>query len=346
MSEAVEELSAKADQKRHIPHVPATLSWKDKLGSLRVRLGIGRMKYTVEPGLYAVGNPDAESVVLVSANFKMSFDTLRSKLGGRDAWVLVLDTKGINVWCAAGKGTFGTDELVNRIDAVGLRELITHRALVIPQLAAPGVSAHEVKKRSGFRVVYGPVRADDLPPFLDAGMNATEQMRRVRFGMWHRTVLIPMELVIGAKHAIFFAMCFFLLAGLNRRGYSSSLATADGLRNAALLLGTYLAACVLGPVLLPWLPGRAFSVKGLWIGLAAAIFGYYAGLMGIAANGLDIIAWLLISSALASFIVMNFTGATTFTSLSGVRAEMRIAVRLQIIAAALGIGLWLVGRFV
>jgi len=346
MSEAVEELTATTDQEQHIPHIPVTLSWTDKLGSLRVRLGIGRMKYAVKPGLYAVGNPNDESVVLVSANFKMSFDALRTKLSGRDAWVLVLDTKGINVWCAAGKGTFGTDELVNRIDAVGLAKIVTHRTVVVPQLGAPGVSAHEVKKRSGFRIVYGPVRADDLRMFLDAGMKATEQMRRVRFGIWQRTELIPMELVMGAKYAILVAVCFFLLAGLNRRGYSTSLAMADGLRSAALLLGTYFAACILGPVLVPWLPGRAFSVKGLWIGLAAAIFGYYATLMGVAVKGLDVIAWLLILSALASFTVMNFTGATTFTSLSGVRAEMRIAVRLQIIAAAVGIALWLVGRFV
>ena len=75
------------------------------------------MDYRVEPGLYAVGSPTADSPVLVSANYKMSFDRLRSALPGVDAWILVLDTKGINVWCAAGKGTFGTDELVRRIEA-------------------------------------------------------------------------------------------------------------------------------------------------------------------------------------------------------------------------------------
>jgi len=34
---------------------------------------------------------------------------------GRNLWILILDTKGVNVWCAAGKGTFGTEELVFRI---------------------------------------------------------------------------------------------------------------------------------------------------------------------------------------------------------------------------------------
>ena len=78
---------------------------------MKVRWGIGRMNYRVDPGLYSLGNPDALSPVLVSANYKMSFDRLRESLPGRNAWILVLDTDGVNVWCAAGKGTFGTEEL-------------------------------------------------------------------------------------------------------------------------------------------------------------------------------------------------------------------------------------------
>jgi acetyl-CoA decarbonylase/synthase complex subunit gamma len=50
--------------------------------------------------------------------------------------------------------------------------------------------------------------------------------------------------------------------------------------------------------------------------------------------------------AVASFLGMNFTGASTYTSLSGVRREMRVAVPLQILGAVAGLGLWLAGRFV
>ena len=56
-----------------------------------------------------------ESPVLVSANYKLSFDCLRSELTGFNAWMLVLDTRGVNVWCSAGKGTFGTNEIVGRV---------------------------------------------------------------------------------------------------------------------------------------------------------------------------------------------------------------------------------------
>ena len=128
------------------------------------------MNYKVDPGLYALGCPDDKSPVLISANYKLSFDTLRSALKGRHLWILVLDTDGVNVWCAAGKGTFSTAELVRRIEFSRLEEVVSHRRLIVPQLAAPGVAAHEVKKLSGFKVTYGPIRAADLPAFIDCGI--------------------------------------------------------------------------------------------------------------------------------------------------------------------------------
>lgn len=340
-SQKIHNLSFVTHVDRQIPQVSRTLYWSDHPGRWKARWGIRQMKYVVKPGLYAIGNPDGDSPVFVSANYKMSFDYLRSQLDSRDGWILVLDTKGINVWCAAGKGTFGTDELVKRIEAVKLDKIVNHRTLIVPQLGATGVSAHKVQQQSDFRVLYGSVRAEDLPTFLDAGMKATDQMRRVKFSLWDRTVLIPMEIVMCGKYATFVAICFFLLSGLNRKGYSISLAVSDGLPSAILLLVSVIAAAILGPLLLPWLPGRAFSVKGIWIGLAATL-----GLWFYNFERFDIIAWLLIIPAVTSFIVMNFTGASTYTSLSGVRREMRIAVPLQLLCAVAGVGLWLAGRFV
>ena len=95
-----------------------------------MRWGIGRNHYQVTPGLYASGTPDADSPLLVSANYKLSFDCLRAALNGESAWLLVIDTKGINVWCAAGKGTFGTDEIVHRCQATRVSELVSHRQLI------------------------------------------------------------------------------------------------------------------------------------------------------------------------------------------------------------------------
>ena len=91
------------------------LTWRDRVAHWKARWGMGRMHMSVTPGLYRLGAPDRQAPVFVTANYKLSFDALRSNLAGLDAWILVLDTKGVNVWCAAGKGTFGTEELVRRV---------------------------------------------------------------------------------------------------------------------------------------------------------------------------------------------------------------------------------------
>ena len=142
---------------------------RDRLGTVKVRWGVGRMRYAVAPGLYAVGRPGANAPVLVTANYKLTFDVLRRAIAGLDAWILALDTKGVNVWCAAGKGTFGTAELAHRVEASRLDSVVRHRRLVVPQLGAPSVAAHEVTRRVGFDVVWGPVMAENLPSFLAAG---------------------------------------------------------------------------------------------------------------------------------------------------------------------------------
>jgi len=330
-----------------VPKVSTALRLADRLGTLKARLGIGRMRYAIPPGLYAVGNPSAESHVFVSANYKMSFDCLRSALDGRDGWILALDTKGINVWCAAGKGTFGTDEIVHRIEATRLAEAVSHRVLILPQLGAPGVAAHEVRERAGFRVVYGPVRARDLPSFLDAGMKATPAMRRVTFTFGERLVLTPIEVVNLPRSFLFALAAVFLLGGLSRQGYSFSDAVTHGGPAALLCVLAFLGGAVATPLLLPWLPGRAFSIKGAAVGLGVALA--YVALRGQSASvglGMDALPWLFALPAVSAFFAMNFTGASTYTSLSGVRREMRFAVPAQIAGAAVGLGLWLAGRFV
>jgi acetyl-CoA decarbonylase/synthase complex subunit gamma len=306
------------------------------------------MHYTVEPGLYALGRPDEKTPVLVTANYKMSFDRLREALPDNDAWILVLDTEGINVWCSAGKGTFGTEELVRRIDASKLAQVVSHRELILPQLAGPGVAAHQVKKLSGFRVIYGPIRAKDLPAFMDNGLKATPEMRRVTFTTWERVVLIPVELVSAFKWVFIISFVFFLLGGLGGQGGFWANALDYGLFSVLALLGALTAGAILTPLLLPWLPGRAFSLKGLSMGLimAAILTVFRAGDLGTWTGRLEILAWFFLVPALAAYLGMNFTGASTYTSLSGVKKELKWAVPLEIAAGGVGLCLWLGSRFI
>ena len=330
-----------------IPQVSSSLKWEDQKGAWKVRWGIGRMGYVIDPGLYALGNPDPSSSVLVTANYKLTFDRLRQALPDRSFWILVLDTKGVNVWCAAGKGTFGTQELVERIRVSGLEKVVDHRELILPQLGGPGVAAHLVKKLSGFKVIYGPILAKDLPAFMEAGKKATPEMRRKAFTAWERAVLIPIELVHVLKPLVFLLPALFLLGGFAGGGSFWQNAMTHGIFAVAALLLSLVMGAVLIPLLLPYLPGRAFAMKGLFLSiwgviLLLVVFG--GGEMNWAGI-LERLAWVLLVPALTAYLAMNFTGASTYTSLSGVKKEMRWALPLEIGGAALGLVLWLGSLF-
>ncbi len=329
-----------------IPQVSCELTGMDTLGAIRARFGIGRMRYRVNPDLYAIGNPDGDSPVFVSANYKMSFDRLRANLKDIDGWILVLDTHGINVWCAAGKGTFGTEELARRIEATGLASIISHRRLIVPQLGAVGVSAHGLFNACGFKVTFGPIRATDIKGFFSLGMKATPEMRRVEFPLRERLNLIPMEVLGWARLASMFAVIFVLLGGLSENGFSLSGMMAEGVRGATIFLVAYLLGSITAPIFLPWLPGRAFALKGFWVGLiAAGAIAIYHFANPSAIDGLSALAWALIVPSVTSFTAMNFTGSSTYTSISGVRKEMRLAVPLQIAGLFLGFVLWTAALF-
>ena len=297
-----------------------------------VRLGINRGGYRVNPGLYALGEPSNQSLVFVTANYKLSFNALRSSLKGLSAWILVLDTKGINVWCAAGKGTFGTVELLHQIESTNLKERVTHRSLILPQLGATGVAAHEVKKMSGFQVIYGPVKAKDIPAFINSNNHASESMREIQFGLWDRVVLTPIEFIHALFPMVIIAAALTLIAGLQ------NVKSIVALLFLAVLSGT-----VLTPMILPWIPGRPFSLKGAIVGvvvtcIALICLHFYKPIF--------VLSWLLLATAIASFLAMNFTGSSTYTSLSGVKKEMKIAVPVQIVAFSFGIILFIVNRFI
>jgi len=323
-----------------IKQISSQLNTSDIIGAWKARWGINRMNYKVDPGLYSLGKPDSSSPVLVTANCKMTFDILRKELHGLDVWILVLDTKGVNVWCAAGKGTFGTVELLKRILITQLHNVVSHRTLILPQLGATGVSAHEVTKYSGFKVIYGPVRAKDIKEFISSGMKATEEMRTVKFSIVDRIVLTPMELVGTFKPSLMiFGVLFLLnLIGLGPFGFVDFYG----------YLGAVIVGCVVTPVLLPWIPGRAFAWKGWLLGLIWAVM--VNVLNGwLQEPGFDLLralGYLLILPPVSGYLAMNFTGASTYTSFSGVLKEMKIAVPAFIISVSLGALLILINCFI
>ena len=324
--------------------VIAELAPADRRGASLCRLSNAfRMRYRVEPGLYALGNPGDGSPVLVTANYRLTFNCVREAVAGLDAWILVLDTKGINVWCAAGKGTFGTAELIDRINKTGLAGVVKHRNLILPQLGAPGVAAYEVTKATGFKVFYGPVRAKDIGAFLAAGSSATPAMRAVSFTLRERTVLTPMEFFPALNKYLWVALGWFTFMGILPDGIYFGMAFAHSWPIIAAGLLAVVTGAVVTPVLLPFIPFRSFAVKGALAGavMMAPLFffkeHYFLGSTTLAAGA------ILFFIAVSSYLALNFTGCTPFTNMSGVKKEMRFAVPAY--CAACGIALVLLAGY-
>jgi len=210
-------------------------------------------------GLMPIGTPGPKSPVLVTCNFYITVRRIIKNLAGTDAWLLVADSKGVNVWCAAGGDAFNTRSVVSAIKTSGIEGRVEHRRIILPPLGAPGIKAREVEKQTGWTVRWGPVRAGDIPRFLREGERRTEAMKRVTYRWQER-----LDTALGSLFPFFLlgAVGFFLFA--------------PG------LLWIYLAAGVFAFFLFfltcPWLPGKRGLTKVLfldgffailWVGWAA-----------------------------------------------------------------------------
>lgn len=320
-----------------VSRVSSDWSRDDYWGMIKSRVGAFRMNYTVAPGLYAVGDPTGHSDVFVTANYKLTFDIVRQSLRGMHAWVLVLDTKSINVWCAAGKGTFGTGELVAQITRARLSEVVGHRRVILPQLGAVGVDAAEVRKETGFRVSFGPVQARDIPAYVGAGYKKTKEMSTIRFSLFDRLVLTPMEINPVMKKYPWFAGAVLLLFGLAPTGILFKQAWQSGMPFLALGLAAVFAGAFVTPVLLPFVPSRSFAIKGWIVGMAATLLTMQA-VDGVPGQSAFLLAAIyLFFPALSSYIALQFTGSTTYTGMSGVNKELKIGIPLYIITTVVSL---------
>jgi CO dehydrogenase/acetyl-CoA synthase delta subunit len=321
-----------------VPRLSSNWSRSDRVGTVRVRCGIGRDDYRTQPGLYRIGDPTPESPVLVTANYKLTVDVVRRDLAGHDAWLLVVDTKGVNVWCAAGKRTFSSAEVARRVITSGLVDYVSHETLVLPQLAATGVAAHEVRKLCGYRVVFGPVRSADLPAYLSAGMKATSEMREVTFTFKERIELAPVEFLAAfSGRRLLIPLALVALSGFGPGIWS----LANVAARAPFAVGIYFTGILAGaigvPALLPYLPGRALGWKGAELGAFAAWV--VCGFMFRTAT-LTTIAAILGAGAVAAYLGVNFTGSTPYTSPSGVEKELRRGLPWMALAATASVVLW------
>ena len=153
-------------------------------------------------GLIKIGNPDRNSPVFLTCNFHLSVKRVKKALEGIDCFLLVANSKGINVWCAATGGLFTNHDILSVIKTSGIEELVDHRNVILPQLAASGVEAKVIQKKIAWKVVWGPVYAKDIPHFIKNNFKKTPEMRVVEFPWTQRIEMavswaFPISLILA-----------------------------------------------------------------------------------------------------------------------------------------------------
>lgn len=328
---------------KKIPVISNKLIAKDFIGTTMVRIGIKRYSYKIPTGLYAVGKVSEKSPVLVTSNYKLSFDSLRKELDDEGYWILVLDTSGINVWCAAGKGTFSTRELIYQIHKWELDKIVKSNKIILPQLGASSMEAYLLRKYTKFSIIYGPVRSKDVMNFIENHYQASEAMRRVSFNTTERLILTPIEFVLNTKYVIF-AFLFFLILNI-LKGTDNSIQTS--IFNTLPLVVANILVSIAFPLLIPILPFTSFALNGALIGIILAGFIDYNFKFFLYPLNLSCKSGIFILLVVfVSYTAFNFTGSTTFTSFSGVKKEARTLVPLILIFLVIGLVLYFIGIIV
>jgi len=144
------------------------------------------LPFPCKTGLIKIGNPDRNSPVFLTCNYHLTVERVKRVLKGIDAYLLIANSRGINVWCAATGGIFTNHNVISVLKVSGVEELVDHRNIMLPQLAATGVEADVIKKKTGWKVIWGPVYAKDIPAFIRNKLKKTPKMREVEFPLRQR----------------------------------------------------------------------------------------------------------------------------------------------------------------
>lgn len=137
-------------------------------------------------GLIRIGNPGRDSPVVVTGNYHLTVERVRKALEGMDLFLLAANARGVNVWCAATGGLFTHHDVISVLKTSGIENLVDHREVILPQLAATGIERKVIRRKTGWKPVWGPVEARDIPAFLKDRTGLTGEMGQVSFPFLHR----------------------------------------------------------------------------------------------------------------------------------------------------------------
>lgn len=278
----------------------------------------------IDPGLYKSGNPDKTSPVIVTANYEFTYIKVMRDLKGLDAWVLCVDSNGINVWCAARGNDFGNNQLIEAVEATGLRDITERKTLILPQLSAGGVATPELYKKSvnfPFRVVFGPVWSKDLPEFINnRPARKPDRMKLAKFTLKHRFrgLITHTTFLLRKIFLLPIIASFLILFVLN----------LIGVFNKLWWPGEILLWIILSNILITFLFPiskftRRFIIKGIFFGiintcaLGALTYGLHNSIIYVLLNS-GFFFWI------SFFSTMSLSGYTMATSPSEIQEEYPI----------------------
>ena len=164
--------------------------------------------YPTRPRLIRIGNPGRRSPVLVTTNYDLTVRRVRRALDGVDCWLLVAPAGGVDVWCAASGGRLTIATVISILKTTRIGELVDHRRLILPQLCATGINLFELRRRTGWAGVFGPVQAEDIPEYLRT-RRKPEAMMRVPFAIRERSEMaIAMWGSLTLRYTLFPCLAF------------------------------------------------------------------------------------------------------------------------------------------
>lgn len=327
-----------------VPVLSREMKQKDKMGTAMVRCGINRYTYEVPTGLYLLGELESAKDVIVTCNYRLTIDVLRSSIKSKGVFILVLDTFGINVWCAAGKSTFASKELIYQVVKSDIKKKLKIRRVILPQLGASSMEPHIIRKMSGVSVVYGPVRAEDIDSFLENSYNCDETMRTVTFPLVERLKLTPLEFIQSIKFILISIVGFLAYSLLFTSSKDMAFVT---MYNSASILMLSLIGTIAFPAAVSILPFKSFSLNNILLSAPVIIgFSLYEVSNNINPTIYISIALILIRLMYAAFIGFRFTGTTTFTSFSGAKQEGKEIVKYSKVVSVLSVVLLFVSKVI
>ncbi len=126
----------------------------------------------VQPGIYEINSPNAESPVLVTTNFSITYFSVANEVegSGLPAWLVVTDAEGMSVLTAWAAGKFDAERIAKAVKGFDVASKVNKKRIVLPGHVAV-LSGELEEELAGWEIRVGPREAVDIPAFMKQALN-------------------------------------------------------------------------------------------------------------------------------------------------------------------------------